>query len=311
LTAALIVIEIAASTVSDDALSVLVAACTRAARDAECVLAKDVSDPQPTAVAIVSLQADDKVRVEVGLRQADRDSWRTKEFSFLAADDSLDRWRVVGFAIGTLAERNSPAREETPPPQNPPAPAVALDTRRLVRPSPKPRREPRTQVFMGATLLFGPGLDRGPLRLGSALYAGLAPPRLPVVFKVGASAATRVQSDASGARARWFEVSVGAGVPLLGSVQGSALELGGAVFAERFDVSASSMGLSEANGRWALGLQGALGGRLQVVPDLVLTADVLAAGLSEATEVHVANAPIGSASYFRYLGSLGLRVQLR
>ncbi len=108
MTAALIVIEIAAPQVSDDALSVLAAACTRAARDAECVLAKNASDQQPAAVAIVSLQSEDKMRVEVGVHQGDHDSWRTKDFSFLAADDALDRWRAIGFAIGTLAESDPP-----------------------------------------------------------------------------------------------------------------------------------------------------------------------------------------------------------
>jgi hypothetical protein len=309
-TASLIVIEIAAPTVSANALSVLVSACTRAARNAECVLAKEASDRQPSAVAIVSLQADDKMRVEVGLRQVDRDSWRTKEFSFLAADESLDRWRVVGFAIGTLAETNPAPSEETLPAPEPVAAPVLLSRPPLLAPQPaKPKHGARTQLFVGAGVLFGPGLDTW--RLGSALYAGLAPPRLPLLIKIGGSAATRVTADASGITARWFDVSVGVGVPLLGSVQGSALELGGDVLAERFDVSATALGQSETKSRWVLGLQGALGGRLQLVPDLVLTADVLAAGLSGATEVHVLNQPIGSASSFRYLGSLGLRVQLR
>ena len=106
--AALIVIEIAAPKVSDEALSVLVASCNRAARDASCVLGKNASDVQPAAVAIVSLQGDDTMRVEVGVRQGGADSWRSKDFAFLAADLPLDRWRAVGFAIGTLAENNPP-----------------------------------------------------------------------------------------------------------------------------------------------------------------------------------------------------------
>ena len=381
---ALIVIEIAAPKVSEGALSVLVSACSRAARDAECVLARNASDAQPAAVAIVTLQSEDKMRVEVGVRQGDHDSWRTKDFAFLPADQSMDRWRAVGFAIGTLAESNPAPEEETstrvgpalPPssstqPSSSQAPAAAAAAAAAAAtaatatavpaatPKPKPKTKPErsssspspsssaspspsssepedeeaeddeeaaesvptarargrasgTQMFVGAAAIFGPGLDRGPpWRLGGALYADLALARVPVFFTIGGSAATRLDGGASGVTTRWFDVLLGAGVPLLGRLDASGLELRAQVLAEYFDAHASILGRSQTMSRWAFGLQGTFGGRLQLVPDLLLTAEIQAAGLSGETEVLVGGASVGSSASFRYLGSLGLRVQLR
>ena len=344
--AALIVIEIAAPKVSEGALSVLVSACSRAARDAECVLARNASDEQPAAVAIVTLQSEDKIRVEVGVRQGDHDSWRTKDFAFLAADESMDRWRAVGFAIGTLAESNptpdqetseriapvpaSPAKSATSPSPSSSAPspspsssspasssASAASASPPVDDHPDERQRPirtrpsGTQLFIGAAAIFGPGLDAdSSWRLGSALYADLAPARLPVFFTVGGSAAAGL-GGANELTTRWFDVSLGAGVPLLGHLDASGLEFRAQVLTEYFDAHASDGGRSQTMSRWTLGLQGAFGGRLQIVPDLLLAAEVQAAGLTGETEVAVGSQLVGSSASFRYLASLGLRVRLR
>lgn len=351
--AALIVIEIAAPQVSDDALSVLVSACTRAARDAECVLAKNASDAQPAAVAIVSLQAEDKMRVEVGVHQGDHDSWRTKDFAFLAADDPLDRWRAVGFAIGTLAESepapdsnkpsepaaaratpatpastgaNSNAPGAATPSSNgganphstrPAAAAEAPDSeeRMLQRPL-RPATSPRSHVevgplSIGAAAIFGPGLDSGPWRMGGELSAALALQSVPMFVTLGGSAATRVARGSSDVSARWFDVSLGAGLPLFGAPWESGLELRAAVIAEYFDAEASVSERSQARHRATFGAEGAFGGRLRLVGNLVLTSEVQAAGFSGDTEVRVAGTSVGSNPSFRVLGSVGLRVVLR
>ena len=320
MSAALIVIEVAAPQVSEDALSVLVSACSRVARDATCVLTKDTSEEQPSAVAIVSLPAEDKMRVEVGLRQSGHDSWRTKDFTFQPEDDILDRWRAVGFAIGTLAESNPPPAQDTghaveraaPPAATRPVPVAAVPKQA------KPR--PTRQLFIGASAIFGPGLDRGRWRLGSALYADWAPPlRLPHFFTVGASAATTLGAASSGTSregastttTRWFDLSAGAGVPIVGPLLGSGLEFRTAVLTEYLRVSASAFDRSENRSRWTFGVQGAFVGRLRIASGLFLTAELQAAGFSGATVIRVGSESIGTASAFRYLGSVGLRVRLR
>ncbi len=167
------------------------------------------------------------------------------------------------------------------------------------------------ELSVGAAGVFGPGLDSGPWRLGSELYAHLALARVPLFFTFGGSAATRVTGDVSNSTPRWFDVSLGAGVPLLGVSTQSGLELRAAFVTEYFDVAASTLGRSETMSRWTVGAEGAFGGRLRVVTDLFLTAEVQAAGFSGATEVRVASAPVGTNANFRYLGSVGLRVRLR
>jgi len=310
--AALIVIEISAPNVSDDALAVLVSSCTRAARGAECVLGKNTPEETPAAVAIVSLQSEDKMRVEVGIREGDHDTWRTKEFSFLAADEPADRWRAVGFAIGTLAE-NNPEPEPAPPPQAPseprPAPLPPATTP-PPRISPKPVASPL--VFVSALGVVGPGLDRGPWRIGSELGVAVAPARLPIYLTLAGSVSTRFTRDDLGVSARWFDVSVGAGIPLFGKLDHSGLELAASFLVERFDVSIAALSeASDSKARWLFGAQAALGGRVEVAPDLFLTADLRGAGLSGETDVTVSGQPgPGNAQNFRYLASFGLRVRL-
>ena len=367
--AALIVIEIAAPKVSEDALAVLVSACSRAARDAECVLARNSNEEQPAAVAIVTLQSEDKIRVEVGVRQGDHDSWRTKDFAFLAADERMDRWRAVGFAIGTLAESSPAPEQETsvrigpsspssssPSSSSPPsasassastsassaaatatspgsassssppsasaakaAPAASAaktasppeddhpdERQRPVRESP-----PGTQMFIGAAAIFGPGLDApSSYRLGGALFVDLAPAQSPLFFTLGGSAATDLGAGSSEVTTRWFDVSLGAGVPVLGRLDASGLEFRAQVLAEYFDARASAF-RSQSMSRWTAGLQGAFGGRLQIVPNLLLAAEVQAAGLTGETAVSVTGQAVGTSAAFRFLGSLGLRVRFR
>ena len=143
------------------------------------------------------------------------------------------------------------------------------------------------------------------------LYADLAPAPLPLFFTIGGSAATRLGAGSSGVTTRWFDLMLGAGVPLLGRLESSGLEFRAQVLAEYFDARASADGNSQMMSRWTAGLQGAFGGRLQIVPELLLTADVQAAGLFGETEVKVGGETVGSSTSFRYLGSLGLRVRLR
>ncbi|HTA88478.1 MAG TPA: hypothetical protein VK745_02840 [Polyangiaceae bacterium] len=329
MTAALIVIEISAPKLSDDALAVLVSSCTRAARGAECVLAKNAADESPSAVAIVSLQSDDKMRVEVGVRQGDHDSWRTKDFAFLAADEAMDRWRAVGFAIGTLAESEPPPADSAS--AAPSAVPLAPPTVAPVAPASPPHAPPSAskpapgvRLFVGAVGLAGPGLSRpsappagavkdsSPWRIGSGVRLELAPPRGPLYGAFAASASTRVTRDTLGADVRWFDISLGPGVALIGPLTHSGLQLGVSLLVEDFDVSASFLdGRSQSAHRWLFGVESTLGGRVEVVPDLFLTADLQVADLSGATDVRVSNAVVGSAEYVRGLASFGLRVRLR
>jgi hypothetical protein len=178
-------------------------------------------------------------------------------------------------------------------------------------------------LFVAARGVVGPGLDSGPWRIAGELGLEVAPPHIPLYFAFAGSAATLVArdtsgvaADTSGVAARWFDVSAGPGVELLGSIDHSGLALGASFLVERFDVNVSTIdenpGSSpSADSRWLFGVEGVLGGRVEVAQDLFLTADLRATGLSAQTDVKVAGELVGSASSFRYLTSFGVRVRLR
>src|SRR6478735_10569865 len=157
----------------------LVSACSRAARDAECVLARNASDEQPAAVAIVTLQTEDKIRVEVGVRQGDHDSWRTKDFAFLAADESMDRWRAVGFAIGTLAESNPAPEQETRERVAPTAPAPSASAASTANNTPSsspPTSSPASSSSATSKAATAKAATRPPSSSSSSSPSSTSPP---------------------------------------------------------------------------------------------------------------------------------------
>jgi hypothetical protein len=313
MTAGLIVIEIAASTPPPAELGVLVAACNRAAVSAECALAKDPPERAASAVAIVTLEGPDRVRVELGVRRDEHDQWRTREFAFLAQDDSLERWRAIGFTIGTLfGSEPEPAGS----PQQVPIQAPVRDT-----PPPTPRPRPRAAgvakpefpagVFVDAGMVTGPGLDVGPWRLGGAARLAIQPLPPPFYVSLGGSAAMRVSRGAAGTGARWFDVTLGAGYSLLGTLSASGVELRADLGLERFSIEVTApSGRSDSGGRWLFVAGAGVAGRLRIASGLLAVAEVQGSLSPAQTDVRVSGASVGTASMLRYAGLVGLRVQL-
>jgi hypothetical protein len=331
-----IVIEVSLPSPSETGLAVLTAACTRAALGARCLLAKDAHDEVPAAVAIVTFQTADNVRVEVGVRHGEHDVWRTSEFAFLANDDSSERWRTIGFAIGTLAESEQssapatdapvaptpsgaassaapsvasaePARAAAPvPTAGPPAASVA-DTKESLSTPTKERGQ-----YVDATLLLGRGLVASPLRAGGAVALDVPLPKMPLYLVGGASLTALVAERGELRTARWVDVSLGASSSVMGELGQSGLELSGQAFLERFDVSAQAFdGRSDTAGRWLFGAEGALRGSVGLTSSICLTADVRVAALSGATYLRIADGTLGEAPSLRYTAGLGLRVRVR
>src|SRR5688500_16331939 len=110
-----VAVEIAPPDSPKESVAVLLAACTRAKRRGECVLAADVSGSGTSAVAIVTWQGNARALVEVGLRREGHPEWRTRTLEFDPnRDDLLERWRAVGFVVGTLANEEAPSSESEP-----------------------------------------------------------------------------------------------------------------------------------------------------------------------------------------------------
>jgi hypothetical protein len=98
-------------------------ACNAAIVTGTCELDTTATEA-PRAVAIVRLLGSDgrSVRIEVGLREADRASWSVRAIEFAPHDPARERWRSVGLVLATLvgeveaaqAERQSPEASAPP-----------------------------------------------------------------------------------------------------------------------------------------------------------------------------------------------------
>lgn len=246
-----IAVEIAPLDVHRDEVQVLLEACTRAASDAECVLASDAPPGGAAAVAIVTWQSDNQAFVEVGMRRDGRPLWRSRNVTFAVNDELVERWRTLGFVVGTLArselagepdaEPTAANESATAPPTSPPPPpprkAAPPETARSTPPSSRKTGPAQGAIDLGAEL--GPGFGSG-IRTGALVRA-----RLPLQdpLRVVMSLKYMEQND-SVPDGRWLTLGAG-----LAGVYGSArAEISGALEArvarfeakyERVDVSAA------------------------------------------------------------------------
>jgi len=238
-----VAVEIAPPDAPREHVSALLAACSRALADSECVLSSEAPEDGSRAVAIVTWQGEGRAQIEVGLRREGRPEWRARTLDFEAKDELSERWRTVGFVVGTLSrpELRPDAKLDGAEPDPVVAPPVTD-----VRPSePVPPRAPsdarpergsgaRAAIDIGA--VTGPALDgmrsgalvRARFRIAESLRAvtGLHYLELP--------------SDERGLSARWATASGGVGA-VLGD---DSVELSFGIDARGEYVNA------RANGRW-------------------------------------------------------------
>jgi hypothetical protein len=89
--------------------------CNAAIVNGSCELDTTASEP-PRALAIVRWLGSQRlaVRIEVGLREAERAAWSVRELDFLARDPVRERWRSVGLVVATLVGEVEAGREPGP-----------------------------------------------------------------------------------------------------------------------------------------------------------------------------------------------------
>lgn len=235
----------------------MVAACSQALTRGSCVLS-DTGAPadRATAIAIVSWESSEQriARIQVGRKRGPEGSWLSREMQFQTADALVERWRAVGFAIGTLAdeqERDAERGAAAAPPVRPPtAPAPAQPR----TPAPNPwTHAPR---WLGIGPLTGPGLDSGPWRVGAWLRVAQLLGQSPFFAQLSASYALRPTRDQ--VRVQW--ATLGAGLGGLQSL--STLRLDLRVHAEfvaqnvRASAHDPSTGRDDGGSHWSPGLRG-------------------------------------------------------
>ncbi|MGC4088885.1 MAG: hypothetical protein QM756_13485 [Polyangiaceae bacterium] len=284
-----IAVEIAPPDAHKDQVAALLSACSRAVAESECVLAAEAPEGGAAAVAIVTWQSDGQAFVEVGMRRDGRPQWRSRNVSFASEDEPIERWRTVGFVLGTLARSEltgenppEPAPSGEPVRPTPPAAAVAPDTGKA-RPSPSVRMDPaQAAIDVGAEL--GPALASG-LRSGGVLRT-----RWPFQEPLRVVAALKyLEQNNSTPAGRWLTAGVG-----LGWVHGTArAEVSGAAdarveyFETKYEDYGTIGGMGTRHSRWLAGLGLNVTAAWMPMPTLGLFVSGDAAWMFGYTQIHL------------------------
>jgi hypothetical protein len=311
-----IVVDVGIADPQHELASALIDACSQAAAGAgtDCRLVRDAPNGPYSAIAIVTWEEGDRARVEVGLRREPTSEWRTRELTFQAADAEIERYRSVGFVIGTVATAAhdeataAPREKEAPPPS--PAPVLVPPPVEVSHPAakaqPAPSAPPRRYGWLGIVGTIGGGLDHGGPRYGGQLWLGVrVVPHLAALVSGGASVRPR---DASGLSARWLDGAVGLGVSA-GAASSLHADLRAQCLVEDFVADVKSDLGAERDSRVTLGARLGADGVLPLGDsfDFVLGVD---GTLRPATRVHIGGESDGATRNFELGASAGIRGEL-
>jgi hypothetical protein len=308
-----IVVEVYSPQPQPQELAVLIAACSRAAAPNECITSDVRSAESPLGVAIVRREGE-RARIELGLRGTERADWSTRDLVFQPGDDELERYRAIGFAIGTLvARRSEPPAPEVPVAVMPPpahgAPAKPAPERSSEPPVPAaPPRSRATWIDLAGGV--GLGLIPGPPRFGGALRASseLVPGKLFGLAETGYS-----QQGGSGdpLRVRWLTLAAGVGHPLLAQAHTLGVEARLQLVVERLAFTAFDGEQSDAASRWKAGIAAALDAHWQVAPPVGIVVSAATHLDPARTVVRSGGAPVGETPALGLSGFVGVRLKLR
>jgi hypothetical protein len=254
------------------------------------------------------------VRVEVGVRRREGAAWRSREISFHAGDAEIERFKSVGFVVGTLARseapepasaRPEPTRAERGPESPPPVLAPAPSRPKERDPAPPGDAPPRGWVTISAT--GGRAVDRGGPRLGGNLRVGV---RLSTHFSalVSAGASSRARTD-QGLLVSFMDAGVGLGY-ILGNPASSRAELRAEVVLEHLTAEARSETDVDTNAHTKAGARAGVDGVLQITEVIAVVAGVEALGRSTTTEFKILSESAGSTTRVDFGALLGARLDL-
>lgn len=309
-----IVVEVYAPEPSPQELTALIGACTRAAAPNECISSDARTSDPPLGVAIVRREGE-RARIELGLRSPVSAEWSTRDLVFQPGDDELERYRAIGFAIGTLV-----ARRLEPPPPPPPPPVVqpqppAQQARPSVEAAPRDRVPAgQLEVATRSTWLdlagtLGLGLVPGPPRAGGLLRAGSELNRGGLFGAAELGYAERTGEPAL--RARWLSLGLGLGHPLglqLGSLGVEARLL---IVLERLALTAIDGEREDSASTWKPGVTAALDAHWDALPPLGLVVSAATHVYPQHTVVRTGGTEAGETPALGFSGFVGLRLRLR
>jgi hypothetical protein len=295
-------------------LAVLIAACTRAAAPNECISSDTRSTESPLGVAIVRREGD-RARIELGLRSVVSAEWSTRDLVFQPGDDELERYRAIGFAIGTLVARRLEPEAPPTPPQADPAPPVA--EARATTPESAPRdaiSRPRARPLVRSTWLdlaggVGLGVVPGPPRAGGTLRA--ASELMPGGFFGTAELSYAERVGEPSLRVRWLSVGVGVGHPLGLRLRSLGVDGRLLITVERISFTAVEGDVSDAGSSWKPGLSAAIDAHWEALPPLSLVVSAATFVDPRRTVVTTHGSPVAETPALGLSGFVGLRLKLR
>jgi hypothetical protein len=305
-----IVVEVYAPQPRPQELAVLISACSRAAAPNECITADMRPADSPLGVAIVRRDGD-RARIELGLRGVVSADWSTRDLVFQPGDDELERYRAIGFAIGTLVARQSEPPEPPPPPvkaEPEPSPSPAPPPpERSVPQAPKPRRPRATWLDLSGGV--GLGLIPGPPRTGAVLRAAseVVPGGLFGTAETGY--AERIGDPSL--RARWLSLGLGVGHPLLADLHSVGIDARLLFVLERLSLTAVDGERSDAASRWKPGVSAAIDVHWDVAPPLGFVLSATTHVDPKHTVVSTRGTPVAETPALGFSGFLGVRLKLR
>jgi hypothetical protein len=309
-----IVIDLGVTDPPREAVQVLLESCTQAAANTQCHLVREAPEGPYAAVAIVTWEGNDKVRVEVGLRRPDGAVWRSRDIGFQVADAQLERYKSVGFVVGTLAssegsdtivEPAEPA-DLDPEPEPPPPPITRAPSRPLERDElPHARALPRGWVSIAAT--GGRAVDRGGPRFGGNLRVGVRVVS-PLSVLVSASASARGR-DERGLSLSWMDAGFGLGFTL-GNPTSLRLDLRAEAVLEHLTAEARTNAGVDTNTNTRGAARAGLDGILPLTDIVALVGSVETLFRSTTTAFLVESEPNGETTRVEIGGALGARLDL-
>jgi hypothetical protein len=307
-----IVVEVYAPQPRPQELAVLIAACTRAAAPNECITS-DVKASEPSLGVAIVHRDGDQARIELGLRSSANAEWSTRDLVFQPGDDELERYRAMGFAIGTLVARQTePARPPEAASEQKPAapPTTQAPSPPLHEKSPPPAPERRARsTWVDVAGSLGLALIPGPPRAGGSLRAAseIVPRGL---FGVAETGYSERGSDPT-LRVRWLSMALGVGYPLAPNLGSLGMDVRLSLMLERMSLTAYDGQRSAGDARWKPGVSAALDGYWTFEPPLSLVVSAASFIDPERSVVLIGNDEVGETPALGFSGFVGLRLRLR
>jgi hypothetical protein len=288
----IVAIEVEAPVPSPALQQVLLDACSASLSYLDCLPASSVKGQEPAAVAMISAPEPDVLMIE--LADATLGEWRSRRLVFDAEDPAAERWRAVGFSVGSLLGASDRPLARDPVATTPDAlPSDADDP-----------------VGVGAWLggVAGVGLDRSGWRAGVELGSWVSFWRFGDPY-LSAAYATAIDPPQQ-LRLRLLDVAVGASWAVArASAWSVRFRLQGDLQHQRVSAPEPLTSVMQERTAWAPGVKLGLDGAWSFAPRWALVLKLDGLVQDGATTITYASERVGAVPARTLLAGLGIQFE--